>query len=243
MTKRAIQCCLAAAVACAVTAPAAAQTSTPGPGIDVEIYDANGGGNWFCAAPGDTVWAYLYVGPAIGAGSSIECAAPCGSALGGPANIAAATIDVAFDPDHLAFFSAFNNGFMGAVGADGLLQLQSLAAGRVGWALAGDWTPDGDTSGTLADPCQMSLLDQPGWMVRLGFNVRSAGTTQIDLRNEPDFPLAFADICGSEVFTSSNGGIDEVRPATVSTGSPDCPHLDGVIFRNGFETGDVSAWP
>lgn len=242
LTLRSIRRCLSAAGMCAIAATAAGQTSTPGPGIDVEIYNPADGSNSFCAAPGDTVLAFVNVSPAVGGASSFQCITACGLVPGGPANIAAATLDVGFDPTHLWYHSAFNNGFMGAAAADGLLRLEDLAGGRIGWALAGDWTPDANTSGELADPCQMGLLDQPGWIVRLTFNVRAPGTTVIAIRDQPDFPLAFADICGTAAFTRSNGGIDEVLSATVSSESPACPELDGVIFRNGFEIGDLSAW-
>ena len=240
---RAILNCLALAAACHVVATASAQTSTPGPGIDVEIYNPGTGGNSFCAAPGDTLWAYLYVAPATGGSSSFVCSVPCGAVHGGPANIAATSLDITFNPARLRFHSAHNNGFMGSAGADGMLRLETLGAGRVGWALAGDWTPDGDPSGALADPCHTALINEPGWIVRFAFTVISPGSSQIVVRDEPDFRAAFADICGSETFTSSNGGVDEILPATVATGLPACPQLENVIFRNGFETGDTSAWP
>jgi len=242
LTMRTILYCLAVTAACAVSATAAAQSSTPGPAIDVEIYNSTNGTNIFCAAPGDTLWAYVHLSPATGGSSSVQCGAPCGTVQGGPANIAAATINVAFNPAHLAFHSAFNNGFMGSAAADGQLRLNHLEAGRLGWVLAGDWTPDGDTGGTLANPCEMSLLDQAGWIVRFAFTVQSSGSSQIVPQDEPDFALAFADICGSPAFSSSNGGIDEVLPATVATGGPGCSNVEGIIFRNGFEMGDLSAW-
>ncbi len=242
LTMRRILHCLTLTAVCALSATAAAQSSTPGPAIDVEIFNSTDGTNSFCAAPGDTFWAYVYISPATGGASSFQCFTPCGLVQGGPANIAAATIDVAFDPTHLAFHSAFNNGFMGAAAADGMLRLEALGTGRLGWVLAGDWTPDGDTAGTLADPCEMGLLDQSGWIVRFAFTVQTSGSSDIVLRDEPAFPLAFADICGSPTFSSATGDIDEVLSATVSSGSPACPELNGIIFRNGFEIGDLSAW-
>jgi hypothetical protein len=74
------------------------------------------------------------------------------------------------------------------------------------------------------------------------FHVTTPGSSQITPRDLPDFPMAFADLCGSEAFTSANGGIDEVVPATVSNAGPSCPGLADIIFRNGFETGDTAAW-
>jgi hypothetical protein len=242
VTTGAVWCCLSVAVLCVGVAPAAAQSSTPGPAIDIEVYNPMDGGNLFCAAPGDTVSADVWVSPATGGASSIQCSAPCGSLAGGPGHIAAATLDVSFDPAHLAYRYAFSNGFLGFAAGDGLLQLQSLAAGRIGWALAGDWTPDANPGGSLAEPCQTALIEQPNWILRMVFNVSAAGTSQIALRNLPDFPMAFADLCGSDAFTTVNGGIDEVIPATISSTAPNCPELSDIIFRNGFETGDTVAW-
>jgi hypothetical protein len=124
-TRAALGC---VAVVLLTTMPAASQTSTPGPAIDVEIYNPGDGTNLFCAAPGDTVAAYVWVSPAVGSGSSLLCFAPCGIVDGGPAHLAAATLDVGFDPSHLAFYYAFSNGFPGSAAADGLIQLHDLAA-------------------------------------------------------------------------------------------------------------------
>jgi hypothetical protein len=234
--------CLSVAVLLLAAAPAAAQTSAPGPAVDVEIYNPGDGSNLFCAAPGDTVTADVWVSPATGGASSIQCQPPCGTVDGGPAHLAAATLDVGFDPTHLAYYYALSNGFLGFAAADGLLQLQDLGIGRVGWALAGDWTPDADPEGSLADPCHTALIEQPNWILRLVFTVSAPGTSQITLRDLPDFPMAFADLCGSAAFTTANGGIDEVIPATVSSTAPNCPELSDVIFRSGFETGDTLAW-
>jgi hypothetical protein len=242
VTTGSVLCCLSVALLFVAAAPAKAQTSTPGPAIDVEIYNSGSGGNLFCAAPGDTVSAFVWVSPATGGASSTQCSAPCGTLDGGAGHLAAATLDVGFDPAHLSFYYAFSNGFMGSAAADGLLQLQNLSTGRIGWVLAGDWTPDADPGGSLADPCQTALIEQPGWILRLVFTVSAAGTSQLVLRDLPGFPMGFADLCGSETFTAANGGIDEVIPATVSSTGPDCAALSNIIFRNGFETGDTFAW-
>jgi hypothetical protein len=225
-----------------LTGFAAAQTTSPGPAIDVEVFNPVDASNLFCAAPGDTLVARLYVRPATGPGTSFSCTLPCGSASGGPANIAAAAVDIGFDGSRLAYFSAANNPDPGFAAVDGLLQTQNLASGRLGWALAGDWTPDGSTGGTLADPCSMLKLDHAGWVASLAFNVMRSGPSALTVRDEPVFPLSFADACGPSNYTSSNGGIDEVVSATVATGSPQCPALDAVIFRNGFETGGTTLW-
>jgi hypothetical protein len=230
---------LALAASLLVASLGAAQTTLPGPAIDVELYNAADGGNDFCAAPGDTFWAGLYIRPASGAGSTMTCSVACGSAVGGPGSLAAAAVDVAFDGSRLSYFAAAVNPDPGFAAVDGLVQEQNVAQGRVGWALAGDWTPDGSTAGALADPCAMLKLGQPDWVARFGFNVLVKGESVLDLRGEPSFPLSFADVCGMPAYSQLNGGIDEVVPATVST---ECPELADVLFRNGVETGDASVW-
>ena len=230
---------LALLAALAVAGPLAAQTTIPGPAIDVEIYNPADGSNAFCVAPGDTFWARLHVRPASGPGTSIDCLIHCGTTAGGPANIASAAIDLAYDRGHLSYLDAINNTDPVSAALDGLPQTLNTDEGRVGWALAGDWTPDGDLGGVLADPCQMRKLDQADWVAQVGFSVMERGETQLDLANEPEFPLSFADVCGSPAFTASSGGVDEVVPASVST---ECPSTLGIIFRNGVETGDPSVW-
>ena len=86
--------CLAAAALMAAAPAAVAQTTLPGGAIDVEIYNPADGTNLICAAPGDTLWAGLYVRPASGAGSTMTCSLLCGSAAGGPGSLAAAAVDV-----------------------------------------------------------------------------------------------------------------------------------------------------
>lgn len=229
-----------AAAALMVAAPAAvAQTTLPGGAIDVEIYNPTDGTNLICAAPGDTLWAGLYVRPASGAGSTMTCSLLCGSASGGPGSLAVAAVDVGFSASHLAYFRTDVNPDPAFAAADGLVQEQNLADGRVGWALAGDWTPDGSTGGSLADPCAMLKLADPGWVARIGFNVLEAGQSQLAIGAPPASPLSFADVCGSPAYTTANGGVDEVVPAAVST---ECPSVSGIIFRNGVDTGDTSVW-
>jgi hypothetical protein len=228
---------VAALVAVAVSAPA--QTTNPGPAIDLEIYNPADGSNAICAAPGDTVWARIFVRPATGGGTSIDCTIHCGGTVGGPANIASAILDLSFDRNVLAYWDSFNNPDAAFAAVDGLIQEQNLDQGRIGWALAGDWTPDGDTSGSLADPCTMLKIDQLGWLVEIGFNVLDRGEVELLFRDSPEFAMSLADVCGSEAFTTANGGIDEVIGATVST---ECPATSDVLFRNGFDTGDASLW-
>jgi hypothetical protein len=217
----------------------AAQTTLPGPAIDVELYNPADGSNAFCAAPGDTFWTGLYLRPASGPGSTMTCSVACGSAVGGPGSLAAAAVDIGFDGSRLSYFAAAVNPDPAFAAVDGLVQEQNVVQGRVGWALAGDWTPDGSTAGALANPCAMLKLGQPGWVARFGFNVLVKGESVLELRSEPGSPLSFADVCGMPAYSQSNGGIDEVVPATVST---ECPQVVTIIFRNGVETGDASVW-
>lgn len=237
--KHVATCSLALATVLLAVPYGTAQTTVPGPAIDVEVYNPTDGSNSFCVAPGDTFWAGLYVRPASGAGSTMSCNVACGPTLGGPGSVATAAVDVGFTSGQLAFFRADVNSDPGSAAADGLVQAQNLSQGRVGWALAGDWTPDGNTSGTLDNPCAMLKLDSPEWVVRIGFNVLEAGQSVLAINAPPDGPLSFADVCGSPAYTPANGGVDEVVPAAVSTS---CPSVANVIFRNGVETGDASVW-
>jgi hypothetical protein len=149
-------------------------------------------------------------------------------------------VDIAFDNQKLNSPSTINNPLTAAV--DGLVQDNS-AQGRIGWALAGDWTPDADTSGTLATPCEMQLLETPDWVVEAEFSVlpTASGITSLHLRRESDvdpFALSFADICSSEALTEANGGIDEIIDGAVLISS-DCA---GVLFFDGFESRTGERW-
>ena len=64
-------------------------------------------------------------------------------------------IDIAFDPTALSVLAVENNSATAAV--DGLIQDNS-ASGRIGWALAGDWTTDADPNSALVSPCSMGML-------------------------------------------------------------------------------------
>lgn len=204
-----------------VSGVARAQTSQPGPEIDIEIVNPANSGNTFNVFPGATFWAYVYLRPGD---QSLSCQLDCGqgavSIPGGTANIATALIDVEFDNQMLEYLGTENNPLTAAV--DGLVQEQNLAGGRVGWALAGDWTPDATaTSGTLASACDMARLDTADWLYRLRFRARSEaiGETTLHLRRESDdpaFELSFADLCGSPAFKQSAATVDEVIDATVS---------------------------
>jgi len=203
----------------ALAAPAWSQTSVPGPGIDVEIYNADDGDNAFTGEIDDTFWAYVFVRPGNDTLScELACRSASGIAQGGPANIATGIIDITFDTTSLEFIRAENNPATAAV--DGLLQEQFLEQGRIGWALAGDWTPDADAeNGTLEDPCLMAKLSTADWVFRIEFRIIEEQPSTLHIRRENDiqsFPLSFADVCGSPAFKEGNGGIDEVIDAEVN---------------------------
>ncbi len=113
----------------------------------------------------------------------------------------------------------------------------------MGWALAGDWSVDGDPSSILASPCDMAKLDAPGWVLRAQFTASaSPGTTSLVIADQGaawPFPLSFADACGSAPFTTASGEIDEVVGATVLIDAS-CGEVE--IFADGFESGDLGAW-
>jgi hypothetical protein len=219
---------------------ASAQTSTA-PGIDVELYNPVDGTNRLCIETSATAWVHVYVRPGAEAFScSPECAPP--DVSGGSANLAAGALDVAFDPGRVTFVQAETNPNAAFAAIDGLMQEQNLLSGRLGWALAGDWTPDGDPSaGVLADPCSMLLLDAPGWVLRAQLAGATPGFTLLHLRRASDlepFPLSFADVCGTPVFTEASGAIDEVGDLVVLV-TDSCA---SVVFFDTFERGDLSAW-
>jgi hypothetical protein len=234
---------LSFALAAAVVAPSAAvaQTTTA-PGIDVEVYNPVTGDNQFCVAPGTPFWANVFVRPGA---SATSCILPCSAdpLSGGTANLAAAVIDLAFDPARITYYQAESNPDPLFAAVDGMAQVQNLAQGRIGWALAGDFTPDGDPGGTISSPCDTGQLAQPGWVYRVELSGVAEGMTTLRLRREGDptpFPLSFADICGSPAFTEGNGSVDEVRSAEVMV-SNDCGGA-GVVFFDGMENGDLSQW-
>ena len=214
-----------------------AQTTTP-PGIDVEIYNSSDGSNRVCVPSGSSFWANVFVRPGS---QSTSCPLACGSALGGSANLATAVIDVAFDSARLSFNQAQDNPNQSYAAVDGLIQTQNVGSGRVGWALAGDWTPNADTGGTLASPCDMQKLSTAGWVFRMQFTGASTGMTTLHLRRENDqapFALSFADICGNPAFKESNGGVNQVRDMVVMVNTT----CNGVLFFDNFERGDTSMW-
>jgi hypothetical protein len=215
---------------------AGAQTSVPGPAIDLEIVNPSDDTNTFCVAPGDTLTARLFVRPGSQATS---CTPSCGSVVaGGAAHIATAVVDIAFDNQKLNLTGHTNNAVTAAV--DGLVQ-DNAAQGRIGWALAGDWSPDGDTSGTLATPCDMQLLENASWVLETQFTVQptASGMTSLHLRRDSDgFALSFADICSDEAMTVASGDIDEIINGIVLI-STSCT---SALFFDGFEDGTAGRW-
>ncbi|RLE28076.1 MAG: hypothetical protein DRJ65_00795 [Acidobacteria bacterium] len=215
-----------------------AQTTSTGTGIDLEIINPSDGSNTFCVAPGDTLKARLFIRPGT---DTTSCTPSCGSVVnGGATHIATAVVDIAFDNQKLTLVNSINNS--GTAAVDGLIQ-DHAADGRIGWALAGDWTPNADTSGTLATPCEMQLLNSADWVLGAEFTVQptASGITSLHLRRETDtdgFSLSFADICSSEAFTEANGGIDEIVDGAVLINSS-CADL---LFFDGFETQNVERW-
>ena len=212
---------------------AVAQTTTPGPGVDVEIYNPVDGSHSFCSDVGTPFWANVYVRPGSNA---TTCSLACGTVDGGNANIATGVIDVGFDPAALSFVAAETNPAPGFAAVDGLIQTQNLAAGRLGWALAGDWVVDGDPNSGLTTPCAMQKLDTAGWVFRVQLQPISGAASAITLRQPPDFQLSFADACGSPAFTQAGGDIDELVSALYLGPCTD------ILFADDFESGGTTMW-
>ena len=192
-----------------------AQTTTPGDAIDIEIVNPADGSNVFCVSPSQTITARVFVRPGTG---TLSCPLACSppSVPGGSANIATAAIQ-------------------------GIAQEQNIADSRVGWALAGTWSTPGDPASTLASPCATQMLTTADWAFQLQFEASGDGMSSIHLRRETDttpFALSFADMCGTEAFKQSNGGIDEVKDALVMV-TGDCQ--DAIFFDN-FDNGDTARW-
>jgi len=219
-----------------------AQSSTA-PGIDVEVYNPINGSNSVCVAPATSFWVNVLVRPGAGTTSCAKACVPS-PVPGGSANIATGAIDVLFDPTRLGFVSAETNTGPGTAAIDGLIQTQDIAQGRLGWALAGDWTPNADPTGTMASPCAMGLLTTSGWVLRAHLSGASQGLTTVRLRRHTDsepFELSFADVCGSPAFTESSGDINEVVPTVVLVDAA-CAAPSGVIFFDNLERGSAVAW-
>lgn len=239
MNRKAFRC-TALATALLAASLVSAQTTQPGDAIDIEVFNPADGSNAFCVAPSGTVDARVFVRPGIDTLSCIlSCSGP--SVPGGSANIATAVIDLGFDPAALTYVNGSISSNAASTAVQGLPQEQNVADNRIGWALAGSWSTPGDPSSALLSPCDMQMVTTADWLFGMQFQATGTGMTTLRLRKETDaqpFALSFADICGTEAFKSTNGGIDEIRNAVVMVSS-DC---NDVIFFDNFGTGDFERW-
>lgn len=224
------------AVALLLTSAGTAQTTSPGPGIDIEIVNPADGSNNFCAQSGVPFWAEIWVRPGD---LTTTCSLGCGSVDGGTAAIAAAAVQARFDTTMLSFGSAETNPDPGFAAVDGLVMTDHTASGRVGWSLAGDWVVDGDPSGGLEGPCTQTLLDSPGWVFRIQLTATASGSGLVSLSRQPEFALSFADHCGAGAFTPASGDLDELVPGFVTTA---CSDQADIVFADSLETGSTGRW-
>lgn len=240
MTRRAPIIFAAAAAFLLAGSMASAQTTQPGSAIDIEIFNPVNGSNTFCVGPSDTIEARIFVRPGTGALScGLSCSPP--NVPGGSANIATGVVDVAYDGNVLSYVADSIESNTGTVAVQGLPQEQNTGDHRIGWALAGNWSTPGDPSSILLSPCDMQMLTTADWLFKVQFQATAAGLSSLELRSEFDtepFALSFADICGTEAFKQSNGGIDEIKGAMVLV-SDSCDHA---LFFDTFGTGDTSLW-
>ena len=85
------------------------------------------------------------------------------------------------------------------------------------------------------------MVTTADWLFSVQVEAVASGMTSLHLRRETDpapFALSFADICGSEAFKQSNGGIDEVIDAVVMV-NDSCAD---VLFFDTFDTGSAARW-
>lgn len=229
---------LALTLAMAVLIPALlqAQTTSPGPGIDVEIVNPVDGSNNFCAQIGQPFWAEVWVRPGD---DTTSCSLGCGTVAGGTGKIAAAAVDIGFDPLELSMSTAETNPDPSSAAVDGLVMNGNVLSGRVGWSLAGDWVVDGDPSSGLEGPCTQTLLDSPGWVFRIQLTATASGSGLVSLSRQPEFALSFADHCGAGAFTPASGDLDELVPGFVTTA---CSDQADIVFADSLETGSTGRW-
>lgn len=217
-----------------------AQTTTPGDAIDIEIVNPADGTNVFCVSPSQTITARVFVRPGTGTLScSLACSPP--SVPGGSANIATAVVDLGFDPTALTYVGGSIENNTATAAIQGIAQEQNVADNRIGWALAGTWSTPGNPASTLASPCATQMLTTSDWAFQMQFQASGAGMSSIHVRRETDaapFALSFADMCGTEAFKQSNGGIDEIKDALVMV-TGDC---NDAIFFDNFDNGDTARW-
>lgn len=213
-----------------------AQTTSPGPGIDVEIVNPSDGSNNFCAQIGQPFWAEVWVHPGD---VSTNCSLGCGTVDGGTAALATAAVGTRFDAAMLSFATAETNPDPTSAAVDGLVLTTNSASGRIGWTLAGDWIVDGDPSSGLAGPCTQSLLDGPGWVFRIQLTATADGSSLISLPRQPEFALSFADHCNATAYTLASADLDELIPGFVTTS---CSSQADIVFADGLETGSTGRW-
>ena len=219
---------------------ASAQTTQPGDAIDLEVFNPIDGSNRFCVAPPATIEARVYLRPGTDSSTcTLSCSPP--NVAGGSANIATAVIDLAFDSTKLTYVNGSIESNSATTAIQGLAQDQNIGDGRIGWALAGTWSTPGNPASSLLSPCEMQMITTSDWVFGVEFQAAGTGMTTLRLRRETDatpFALSFADICGTEAFKLSNGGIDEVRNAVVLVAT----NCRTVLFFDNFGSGDVSQW-
>jgi len=219
---------------------ASAQTTQPGDAIDLEVYNPIDGSNRFCVATSTTLEARVYLRPGSDSSScTLSCSPP--NVPGGSANIATAVVDLAFDSSKLSYANGSIESNSATTAIQGLAQEQNIGDGRIGWALAGTWSSPGNPVSPLLSPCEMQMITTANWIFKVEFQAVGTGMTSLHLRRESDttpFALSFADICGTEAFKQSNGGIDEVRDAVVMVAT-DC---EDVLFFDNFGSGDTTMW-
>jgi len=223
-----------------IGASAFAQTSQPGDAIDIEVFNPSDGSNVFCVDPSTIFEARVFFRPGTGSTScTLSCSPP--DVPGGSANVATAVVDIAFDDTKLSYVTGSIASNPTGASANGLFQEQNTAAGRIGWALAGSWSDPGNPGSTLLSPCDMDFLTTSGWLFSLDLQAIGNGSTNLHVRRETDFTpfaLSFADMCGTDAFKQSNGGIDEVIDGMVLI-SDSCSSL---LFFDGFEIGLTNRW-
>ncbi|MEE4273957.1 MAG: hypothetical protein V2I67_19935 [Thermoanaerobaculales bacterium] len=228
-------------IACTVLAagPVLAQTTLPGPEVDIEVVNPTDGSNAFCVAPSTTFNVRIFLRPGTGVTTcTLSCSPP--DLDGGSANLATGVVDLAFDSAVLSYVADSAQGNPATAAVQGLPR-ENAADGRIGWAQAGSWSSPGDPASGLLSPCEMEMLTTADWLFQLQLRAEGPAMTNLHLRRETDpapFALSFADICGSDAFTQSNGGIDEVRDAIVLI-SEGC---SGALFFDNFSSGDTSRW-
>ena len=147
------------------TGPVLAQTTLPGPEVDVEVVNPVDGSNAFCVAPLAAFDVRIFLRPGT---SSTTCTLSCSppNLPGGTANLATGVVDLAFDTAVLSYVADSTQGNPGTAAAQGLPQ-ENAGDGRIGWAQAGSWNTPGVPSSGLLSPCDMEMLTTADWLFQL----------------------------------------------------------------------------